>query len=342
MNFIDRISIIIATYRGDDLLKRCLDSLVVACGGRLPETIVVDDAGGLPTTRPLVESYAKYGVRFLEMEKNGGFSGANNLAFPYCTKEFVVLVNSDTVFRQEPFTAMVSFMDSHSKAAVCQGKVVVENGLSEENGRLNDCGTVLSAFGFLQNPGWLQNPLDPVYGVPKRVFGAYGALFMIRHGIVQKLQGRLFYDFFHMFYEETDFCHRVWLLGYEVWYVPTPVIYHAHGATVRKSKSQYVFRRRQMRNNYFSLLTCFGWRGLLTVFPFFEFFSFTQGLHDWKDGDKTTIKSWLWTHWDLLRRIWQVLTVRRQIQKSRVVSDADLFDVIMLPHSFRDVMRALY
>ena len=63
----DRISILITAYRNADLVARCLDSLLSVCGGRLPETVLVDDAAGDPELARLAARYAEQGLRFTVM-----------------------------------------------------------------------------------------------------------------------------------------------------------------------------------------------------------------------------------------------------------------------------------
>ena len=110
MKTIDRISVLITAYKNADLVKRCVDSLRAAFGGMLPEVIIVDDAAGDAATAEVAASYAADGVKFAVMPQNGGFAGANNFGWKFCTKEFPVLVNSDIVFHEEPFTAMLGLV----------------------------------------------------------------------------------------------------------------------------------------------------------------------------------------------------------------------------------------
>lgn len=73
---LDRISIVIVTWNGDNLLKDCLDSLIKIYG-TLPETIVVDNAD-LVSTAALVGSYVN--AKYVPLPENLGFAGGNNAA----------------------------------------------------------------------------------------------------------------------------------------------------------------------------------------------------------------------------------------------------------------------
>ena len=157
---VHRISILITAYRNAELVRRCIDSLISAYGGDLPETVLVDDAAGDVPTRELAEYYARYGVKFAVMPQNGGFAGANNFGYPLCTKEFIVLVNSDIVFHEDSLSPLVEFMDDHPKAGIVQGTLVIKNGEKGVDGRLNGCGSFLTSFGVNTVVGWLADAED--------------------------------------------------------------------------------------------------------------------------------------------------------------------------------------
>ena len=222
----------------------------------MPETVIVDDAVGDGPTRVLAESYAGLGVKFAVMPKNGGFAGANNFGYRLCSREYVVLVNSDTAFHEEPFSAMVKFLDEHPRVGIVSGKVIVSNDDPAQNGKLNGAGAMMSQYGIMRTRGWMADPSDPKWDVATPVFTAYGALFMFRNGLHEKVGGNLFYNHFHAYYEEVDLCHRTWLAGMEVWYVPTPAVDHAHGATMGKYVARASILRNYYRNIRFSFSTC--------------------------------------------------------------------------------------
>ena len=337
---IDRISILITAYKNAELVKRCVDSLLAVYGDRLPELVIVDDAAGDEATCKLAEGYAGYGVKFAVMPKNGGFAGANNFGYRLCTKEFVVLVNSDIVFHEDSLTPLVSFMDEHPKAGVAQGTLLIRNGEEGVDGRQNGCGAFLTAFGVNTVLGWLADADDPVAKEPRKCFAAYGAMFMIRRGVVESVCGGLFHDFFHTYYEEVNFCHRVWLAGWEVWYVPTPIVDHAHGATMGKFYARVDVLKKFYRNIRFSYLTCLGMRGLLTVYPIFELLAFGQAVLPLVKLKGMHMRAHAWAVWHLLKMAGTVWRTRRQIQRSRKIGDRDLFKIIMRPYSFREFIRA--
>ena len=338
---IDQISIMIASYRTPDLLKRCLDSLRAACGGVFPETIVVDDAAGDLETARMMEPYQRCGVQFKVMPQNGGFAGANNFGYPFCTKPYIVLVNSDIVLHGEPFTAMVTFMETHPKAEIIQGTVVIRNGQEGVDGTLNGTGSYLTPCGVMLSPGWLKPVDHPLARRAAPVFAAYGAFFMLRNGLDRRVGGYLFHSVFHTYYEEVDLCHRTWLSGGEVWYVPTPVIDHAHGSTVSRYLDREETLRKYYRNIRFSFSTCFGLRGRLLVRPLFELLCLGQILWKLMRGDGSAWREHLWAYRALHDLRGEIREVRGAVQAMRTVSDTALFKRVMRRHTLRQFLETV-
>ena len=336
----ERVSILIASYRDVDLLRNCIESLVACCQGAIPEIVVVDDAAGDVQTAEYVKSCEKYGVRLVVMPKNGGFAGANNFGYRFCTCEFIVLVNSDIVFDKNPFPALVSFMDSHPKAGIAQGTLMIANGQKGVDGTLNGCGSYLSPMGTLVTPAWLADADEPSAGVAHRCFAVSGALFMLRRSVVD-IVGNLFYDCFHSYYEETDFCHRAWLAGWEIWYVPTPVVYHHCGATIFKFVPREEVLRRFYRNIRFSFKTCFGAYGLFTVLPVFELCCFAQSIVQLMRGEGLAWRAHSWARREIRGLKHEIQNARERIQKNRVISDRDLFKIIRKRYSLRELLDVL-
>ena len=335
---IDRISVLITAYKNADLVRRCLGSLATALGGRLPETVLVDDTPSDEEIRKVADEFAGQGLKFVVMPKNGGFAGANNFGFRHCTKEFVVLVNSDIAFHDDPFTTLLDFMDAHPKAGIAQGTVVIRNGQPGVDGSLNGCGAFMTGFGTTVTPGWLKPADDPVAKSARRCFAACGAMFMIRRGVVESTGRDVpFYDFFHSYYEEVDLCHRAWLAGWEVWYVPTPPVDHVHGATFGKYCVREEVLRRFYRNMRFSFATCFGWRGRLTIRPMFGVACLAQSVMMLLRGQGLAWRAHRWARHELGKLKPEIEAARRQVQSTRVLSDTALFRIIRRRYSMSEI-----
>lgn len=324
-----RLSIVITVFNCDDLVDRCLTSLSACFDGTLPETIVVDNAG-LNSTKELM---ARHGVRYERMPKDGGFAGANNVGLRLCTREFVCLVNSDTVFHDNPFQPLLDFMDAHPQAQIAQGTVILKNGVPGQDGKTDDGGVFMSPMGTIEMFQRLLDPADPHVHEPSRVFSAYGAMFFLRRDWIAKLNGILFHDHFYAYNEEVDLCHRTWLAGGEVWYVPSPPVDHAHSATFKRNFDPRPIRRHLLYNCRFTLLTCLGFGSALKILPLFGAYFYSMALLELLHGNATELKLQIGATFGILKDIRRVLRTRRTVQSSRKVKDRDLFPIIMRPPS---------
>lgn len=250
------LSIIIVTWNGDELLESCLKSLRVACG-LAPEIVVVDNAN-LQSTQDLVSRFEN--AKYVASKENLGFAGGNNLGLKYCSRPYILLLNNDTIVHQEPFSQMIRYLKDNPRVAVVQGKMR----LARQGDILDECGSYLTNWGelylrFLHAPVSAKISSGPI-------FHAKGACMMFHHSILDELDGVLFYDRFKSYYEDVDFCHRVWLSGREVHFVDTPPIDHLAGATGARLSADAIIGQ-TCENKMFSFLTVLGGWGLMTILP---------------------------------------------------------------------------
>ena len=314
------VSILIVTFKRDDLLARCLETIRENCGGA-PQVVVVDNgAGESASAERIVAEHP--GAVYVRAEKNLGYSGGSNLGLPFCTGAFILLLNNDTEIGEDPIPSLLAYMDAHPEVATVQGRMT----LPRLGGVLEACGTYLTPFG-VQLHNYLCQP-DPGNLTPAAVFAIKGACQMLRRDAIQKVGGFLFHDHFVSYYEDTDLCHRLWLAGYEVHFVPSPPVAHLWGATVSMFDNNAVWRR-SYRNMLFSFLTLFGTRGLLTVLPGFFFVLTVQVTLKFLTGHFTAAAMPFKALGDIWRDRRLVASFRREAQAHRVISDTQLFRRIL-------------
>lgn len=314
---LDILSIIIVTYNSGEILRQCLNSLRHSCGV-LPEIIVVDNANN-SATKLLVAEYVN--TKYIASEENLGFAGGNNLGLPYCTRDYILLLNDDTIIDEEPFSDLIKYLQEHSEVGVVQGTMLLPNC---EN-KLDSCGAFLTPFGVQKHRYFLEpllNTEEQLQSLP--VFSIKGALMVFNRNILEKLNGVLFYDDFKSYYEESDFCHRVWLAGYEVHFVGTKPIKHLMGQTSRKFAQSEIWSQ-YIANILFSFDTLLDNYGRWYILPRFYLINMANFL-----------RSILCFKWGMVSAYFKVFPkykktsslrkeVRKQIQSTRVISDRELF-----------------
>lgn len=314
----DDLSVLIVTWNGDDMLKNCLDSICRVYAESL-EIVVVDNAN-LESTKKLVSGFNN--AKYIPSETNLGFAGGNNLGLPLCTRKYVLLLNNDTLIHEDSFGPLMEYMKEHPKVAVTQGRMR----LSKVGNVLDMCGVMLTPSGVLYDAYMM---LDDSVEVPTRpVHSIKGAMMMIRKDVVVTT-GALFYDHFHCNYEETDFCHRVWLCGYEVHYVDTPAIDHLQNQTIARL-DQVDVHGKSIANQLFSIMTTLeAWNACrMTMHQLVLHFS--MALYNLCKGH---VEAWR-IFCRALKYVWmcrkEIRNTRIAVQKKRKVSDKELFAKIML------------
>lgn len=134
--------------------------------------------------------------------------------------------------------------------------------------------------------------------------------------------GFLFYDHFRSYYEESDFCHRVWLAGKEVWYVPTAPIDHLCGYTAGKFTHTEIMRQ-YIRNSFFSLHVNLGFWARMWILPAYYGVMAVHSLVHLFRGDKDTFKANTAVFREIFDSRSEIRAARRKI--NRKVSDRWIF-----------------
>lgn len=253
---LDRISLIIVTWNGDDMLRRCLAS-IRAIYGSLPETIVVDNAN-TSSTNTLVNEFP--GTTYLPLPKNLGFAGGNNAGYEMSTKEFVILLNNDTEFLSDSVAPLIDFLEAHPNVGAVQGSLLI----GPENRLCDGAGFELSFLGQLTSPCCCQPAGCKESLSPRKLLSAGGAFLCLRRTAIDALGGHLFFNEFGSYMEDVDLGIRLGLCGWESWYVPTAPVIHYRSMTSRRFASDAI-RAQGICNRWSSLFISFGLLGILRL-----------------------------------------------------------------------------
>jgi GT2 family glycosyltransferase len=100
---------------------------------------------------------------------------------------------------------------------------------------LLDCaGGFIDYYGYPFERGNKEN--TSLYTQTGECFYGKGASLLLKREALEK-SGLFDKDIF-MYYDETDLCWRLRLLGYKIVFAPTSIVYHASGSTAAKSYNQ--------------------------------------------------------------------------------------------------------
>lgn len=319
MNDNPLVSIIIVNWNGGEVLRQCLTSLSKI---DYPSwELVLVDNGSMDGSEKIASN-----LKLIKNKTNLGFAKANNQGYKVARGKYILLLNNDTRVKKDFLTRIVARMEEDHKIGVIQPKIF----LMDKPGYLDNAGSFLTKIGFLQHWGFGQRD-GKEFSKEREIFSAKGACMLIRREVIQKVG--LFDNDFFSYFEESDFCWRVWMAGYKVIFYPEAVIYHKLGFTIRRlnvSKLNYHY----YKNRICSLIKNLETRNLLLILlphllisEFLFLLFFLRGQINYSFMIK---KALLWNLWNLPK----TLKKRSKIQNMRKLNDRELFRIIVRPINF--------
>jgi GT2 family glycosyltransferase len=121
----ERLSVVIVNYNTRDDVERCLTALHDCAP--LPEIIVVDNASTDGSAAMIRERFPA--VHLLTPDANTWFCGGNNLGIDAATREYVLLLNPDTIAPPDALAKLVTFAAEHPDYAGTTGQLRYPDGI---------------------------------------------------------------------------------------------------------------------------------------------------------------------------------------------------------------------
>ena len=212
---VPKISVVVVLYNQAGLSLLCLQALAQSQGASF-ETIVVDNGSSDRVPQLLGRIH---GVRILRPGSNLGFLRAVNLAAEQASGEYLLLLNNDAVVEPETLARAAARLDAEPDAGAVGGPILLWDG------RLQEAGSIVWRDGSCQGYGRGDSPDAPAYRFVRDVDYCSGAFLMLRRALFDQL-GRFDEAYAPAYYEESDFCVRLWESGHRVVYDPRVRVKH--------------------------------------------------------------------------------------------------------------------
>jgi len=230
-----KLSVLIVNYNGIEWLAPCLTSLQNQLGEIKHEIIVVDNASHDQSLTLLRELFPE--VRLVVNTDNVGFARANNQAFALSRGQYVLLLNTDTVFLEGLHEMLAFLAESSARGAVGPAMLDGEQHPRASWGYFPTLGRVWLTMTLLNRlPGlrsWtrplLVRPGHPGFAKPAHaVEWLSGACLLIKREVLETVS---FFDSdYFMYGEDVELCYRIRQSGYELMTFPKARIIH-YGAS---------------------------------------------------------------------------------------------------------------
>ncbi|MCL4509060.1 MAG: glycosyltransferase family 2 protein [Chloroflexi bacterium] len=237
------VVVVIVNWNTAGPLADCLRSVYCHSGHHDLEVIVVDNASSDNSVDIVQKLFPR--VRMIANRENVGFSRANNQAISQSRRQYVMLLNPDTVFQNDVVGLFIRVFESDSRIAVVGPKLLTADGLLQRwtRGRGLTLRTATNHYLFLsrlfRRTGLFAGlDDDHNYTSMTDVDWVSGACLAIRRSTLEEV-GLLDESMF-MYYEDVEFCHRVRRSHYRVVTCPAAEVTHLEGQAMRKQRSWQV------------------------------------------------------------------------------------------------------
>ncbi len=257
------ISIVIVSTNIEDLLRKCLKSLVPALKSISSEVIVVDNASKDKTPDMVAKEFPW--VKLIRKHENRGFGANNNFGMKVAKGRYVLLLNSDTeIIDKNIFKEMIEWMDSHADVGVTTSALVNPDRKTYQGsgGSFPDLLRVFAWMFFIDDIPGLDNlikPYHPLHGFsPLNTNEDYfkkeheqdwltGAFYMMRKTAMD--ESGLFDEDFFLYVEEVELSYRFKKNGWRLWYLPKWKIVH-YGMVTNGSEKAMIFEMQNIKLLY--------------------------------------------------------------------------------------------
>jgi len=235
------VSIILVLFNRAELTLACLRSIRENYNLKF-EIIIVDNASSDETSRLLDRIR---GARIIRNTENRNFLLAVNQGTRDALGKYILLLNNDAQLAPEALTAALRTIKSDQSIGAVGGRIVLLDG------SLQEAGSIIWRDGSCLGYGRGDNPFASTYMFRRDVDYCSGAFLLTPRETWVRLGG---FDeaFFPAYYEETDYCLRLWEHGLRVVYEPDVVILHyefassqsASDATALQNSHRQIFVKR--------------------------------------------------------------------------------------------------
>jgi PST family polysaccharide transporter len=228
------LSVIIVTHGRPQLAIETVRHAEAAMGGLTAQWLVVD-SGSTDGTPDAIER-ACPGVTVDRLE-NVGFAAANNHALASARGRYVLLLNPDCVVAEGSFASLLKELDARPEVGVASVIQRAPDGALQYSIRRYpspwlDLGEAIGAARLMGVGAWRQEETRPqCYELPWTAEWLVGAFLLARAEAVAEV-GPLDERFF-LYSEETDWCYRFRLAGWQLLHLPTMTVTHHTGTTRR-------------------------------------------------------------------------------------------------------------
>lgn len=233
-----KISIVIPNYNGEKYFKKCIESINLQNFTDY-ELIVIDNASTDSDYSWIREDES---IIFKRLDKNYGFSKAVNEGIKLSRAEYVLLLNNDTVLKQDFLSKLLETIEKDKNIFAVSSKMIQYN----NQDLIDDAGDEYNIFGWAYKVGDGKSIKE--FTSKRNVFSACAGAALYRKSVFEEI-GYFDEDFF-AYMEDIDISYRARIYGYKNVYCPDAQVYHIGSATTGSKYNEFKVKLAARNNIY--------------------------------------------------------------------------------------------
>ena len=233
------ISVIIVNYNIKEFVLNSIASIKKSAKNIDVEIIVVDNASHDGSVEAISKKFSD--VKLIANKENLGFGKANNQGLEIATGKYILLLNPDTLLKDNTLAKMLEFMENHADAGLATCKVLNPDGTLQLACRRSFPSpwvsfTKISGLSSLFPKSKLFAKYNLTYLDENQTYevdAVSGSFMFLRAEAIKEVNG--FDPDFFMYGEDLDLCYRIKEKGWKIYYYPDTEIIHYKGESAKRS-----------------------------------------------------------------------------------------------------------
>lgn len=230
------LSVVVILYNQAGLTRRTLQALADQHDVSF-ETIIIDNGSSDQTGELLARVR---GAHIVRNQENRGFVLAANQGAALARGRHLLLLNNDAIIQQGALVATCRRLDADPTIGALGGRVVLMSG------GLQEAGNTIFQDGSTAGIGRGSDPFSPAALTQRNADYCSGVYLAIPMPLWRMLDG-FDLDYVPAYYEDTDFCLRVWQAGFRVVYAPDILVEHLEWGSAGNNEAQQRMQTNRQR-----------------------------------------------------------------------------------------------
>jgi len=225
----NKLTAIIINYNTPEMTAKAIRTLVKGEPDLDMEIILIDNNSEKKIDKSL---FSDLNIRFIENEKNLGFSQAINQGLETADGEFILLLNSDVIIGEKSISRMIDYLEDNQQTGIIGPKFIFPDNklqpsfgnfpsLKNEFLRLTSLYKIFSGGTIASQAEIINTPW------PQPTEWVTGGCMLIRKKVLDEIGG--FDKNYFLGVEDMDFCYQTKKAGWQVLFFPLSEVIHYHG-----------------------------------------------------------------------------------------------------------------